>query len=310
MIIGCGATGSNLANILVRAGVGYIKLVDRDFIELNNLQRQIGYNESDIEKPKAVALSEKLKSVNSDIEIEAEVSDFNPANADELVKDIDLILDGTDNMSTRFMINDISIKLGIPWIYSGAIGTYGMTMNILPEGDLPCFRCFLPTPPRPGALPTCDTAGILNTVPPLITAYSGTEALKILMKKEAFKGRLVIADVWEHEFRIVEIRKRNDCKCCVDSDFEFLRIEKCSLCVSLCGREAVQVRPAEFSGEIDFRSLKDQLEKSGSVKITEHTLIFTHSEFKITLFKDGRAIITGVTKENEAISIYSKYIGQ
>ena len=181
VIVGCGATGTNLANTLARAGVGFLRLIDRDFVELNNLQRQMLFDESDIEKPKAQAAVEKLKLINSEIKLEAEVVDFNSSNAEELVTGMDMILDGTDNMSTRFTINDIAVKLGIPWIYSGAVSSYGMTMNILPNENAPCFRCFLPTPPRPGSLQTCDTVGVLNTVPQMITAYAATEAIKLLI---------------------------------------------------------------------------------------------------------------------------------
>jgi adenylyltransferase/sulfurtransferase len=309
VIVGCGATGSNLANTLTRAGVGNIKIIDRDFVELNNLQRQNLFDERDIDLPKSVAAVEKLKLINSDIKLDAEVCDFNASNAEELVRNTDLILDGTDNMSTRFIINDTAIKLGIPWIYSGAVGTYGMTMNIIPGSENPCFRCFLPNLPRPGSLQTCDTAGILNTVPEMITSYAGTEAIKLLLGRPIKPGRLLISDIWEADFRVMNIARRSDCKCCVDNDFEFLTIEKCNLCVSLCGRNAVQVRPAGSSININFIKIKDQLEKLGDVKLTDFTLIFKKDDIAITLFKDGRAIIQGVSEEKDALSVYSKYIG-
>lgn len=309
VIIGCGATGTNLANTLARAGVGYLRLIDRDFVELNNLQRQTLFDEADLEKPKALAAADKLKMINSQIGIDAAVADFNSETAETLISGMDLVLDGTDNMSTRFVINDIALKLGIPWIYSGAISSYGMTMNILPDGTAPCFRCFLPQPPRPGSLQTCDTAGVLNTVPQMITAYAATEALKLLLNEPVKAGRLIIADIWDADFRVVEVAKRKDCRACVSKDFEFLAVESGEVCTTLCGRNAVQVRPAGVTGPVNFNSLKDRLEKSGTVKLTEYTLIFKTDNMKITLFKDGRTIIQGVENESEARGIYSKYIG-
>jgi adenylyltransferase/sulfurtransferase len=309
VIVGCGATGSNLANMLARSGVGHIILIDRDFVELDNLQRQVLFDEADVEQPKAVTAAAKLRAVNSDIILDAHVCDFNASNAEDLVKDADLILDGTDNMSTRFIINDIANKLGIPWIYSGAVGTYGMTMNIPAAEDQPCFRCFLPKQPRPGALQTCDTAGVINTIPQLITAYSGTEALKYLTGHNLEGGKLIISDIWDTDFRVVSIPKVEECPCCSEHNYEFLALEKCNLCTTLCGRNAVQVRPAGHEGEINFKNLQGTLEKVGTVKITDYTLIFKTKEHHITLFKDGRAIIQGVSDESEALSIYSKYIG-
>ncbi len=223
VVIGCGALGSITLNMLVRAGVGRVRAVDRDVVELNNLHRQTLFDEKDIGKPKAIVAAEKLRKVNSEIRIDSVVKDVDHSNIENLIKDMDIVLDGTDNMETRFLINDACVKHGISWIYCGAVGTYGMTMNIIPN-KTPCFRCVFPTL-KAGVLPTCDTVGVLNTVPAIMGAIESTEALKVLLEKNV-STKLLICDVYKQNFSFVKVRKKKNCECCAKQNFEFLNPEK------------------------------------------------------------------------------------
>ncbi len=243
-IIGCGALGTVIASSLVRAGVGRVKIVDRDYIELNNLQRQILFDEEDIarELPKAVAAAERLRKVNSQVEIEPIVADVNPGNVEEIIGDVDLVLDGTDNFETRFLVNDACVKHSIPWVYGAVIVTYGMTMVIIPHRT-PCFRCFLAEMPAPGSTPTCDMAGVLGPAVNIVASLEVTEALKLLIgKEEALHGQLIYVDAWTGTLERLELEKRDDlCPACDLGQFEFLEASVGSYLTSLCGREAVQV---------------------------------------------------------------------
>ena len=207
-IIGCGALGSVAANTLARVGVGHIAIIDRDFVELNNLQRQVLFDEADVGRPKAIAAYEKLKRINSSITLEPVVKDVNHTNIESLIRDVNLVLDGTDNFHTRFVVNDACVKHGIPWIYAAAIGTSGLLMPILPDG--PCLRCLFASPPPAGALPTCDTAGVLSTAPLVVAGWESTEAIKLLLG-EAGESRLAIIDVWEQTFSTLEVGKAAEC---------------------------------------------------------------------------------------------------
>ncbi|MBU1290396.1 ThiF family adenylyltransferase [bacterium] len=309
-IIGCGALGTVVANNLVRAGVGKISIIDRDFVELNNLQRQILFDEDDIGIPKAVAAAEKLKRVNSDVEIEAMVKDLNHMNAEKIMSDVDLVLDGTDNMQTRFLINDVCVKSKIPWIYTAAVGTYGMMMTIVP-GRTPCFRCFLPDVPEPGSLPTCDTAGILNTISAIIASIESTEAIKILLKENITtnaESNLIFYDVWSNTFEKIAVMRDKRCRCCVEHKFDFLNAAKKEIITSLCGRNAIQITPAK-SADISFKSLAERLKRSGEVRFNNFILVFKERDKEISLFKDGRAIIKGTDDEKVARSLYARYVG-
>lgn len=218
LIVGMGGLGSNISNNLVRAGVGRIKIVDRDYVEPDNLQRQILFDEGDIGMRKALAAYKKLKKINSSISIEAKVVDVNYKNIEGLIKGVDVVLDGTDNMETRFVINDACIKNAKPWIYGATIGSVGMSMNILPKG--PCLRCLVKK--IPGSQPTCEAAGILNTVPSVIAAYQVTEAIKILLKNKAVCKDLIRIDVWDRTFNKYKVKKDKNCMCCVKKNFKFL----------------------------------------------------------------------------------------
>jgi len=309
-IIGCGALGTVVANNLVRAGVGKISIIDRDFVELNNLQRQILFDEDDIGIPKAVAAAEKLKRVNSDVEIEAMVKDLNHMNAEKIMRGVDLVLDGTDNIQTRFLINDVCVKSKIPWIYTAAVATYGMMMAIVP-GKTPCFRCLLPDVPEPGSLPTCDTAGVLNTIPSIIASIESTEAIKILLKEKTTinaEGNLIFYDVWSNTFaKVTEIRDKR-CRCCVEHKFDFLNAAKEEIITSLCGRKAIQITPVK-SAAISFKLLAERLKRLGEVRFNNFILVFKERDKEISLFKDGRAIIKGTDDEKVARSLYARFVG-
>ena len=304
IIIGCGALGTGSAEHLVRAGVGDILLVDRDFLELDNLQRQHLFTEADVGEPKALIAEEKLKKINSDITIKGVVDDITPANVEEFIKKRDIIVDGTDNLNIRYIINDACIKNGIPWIYGACVAVNGMMMNILPEG--PCFRCLLPQMPAPGSVPSCDTIGIINTLPSLISALQATEAVKYLTG-ESVTSDLFIVDIWERDFRQVTVSQREDCSCCVDHDYTFLDnvTERVTI---LCGRDAVQVSPVHRES-ISLEDLAHKLEPAGKVILTPHILFFTVDQFTLSIFCDGRAIIKGTNDEKKAKSLYAHYVG-
>ena len=304
-IIGCGALGSVVANTLARAGVGHIAIIDRDFVELNNLQRQVLFDEADVGRPKAIAACEKLKRINSSIIIEPVVKDVNHTNIESLIRDVDLILDGTDNFHTRFVVNDACVKHGIPWIYAAAIGTSGLLMPILPDG--PCLRCLFPSPPPAGALPTCDTAGVLSTAPLVVAGCESTEAIQLLLGK-AKESRLAMIDVWEQTFSTLEVEKAAECVCCGKREFEFLNAEKEEIITSLCGRNAIQITPAT-PGQISLPELAAKLSLLGEVEQTEYILVFRTDGKEISVFADGRAIIKGTDDAKLARSLYARYVG-
>ncbi|MCG2826745.1 MAG: ThiF family adenylyltransferase [Thermoplasmatales archaeon] len=306
VIIGCGALGTTIANNLVRAGIGQIKIIDRDIVEMNNLQRQTLFDEDDIGLPKAQVAVKKLQKVNSKIKLEAVVEDMNNTNIEEIIGGADLVIDGTDNMETRFLINDVCLKHKIPWIYGGAIGTGGMSMNIISD-DTPCFRCVFQVLPEPGVLPTCDTAGVLNTIPSIIASIESTEALKILLGK-TINNKLLTYDVWTHDFQSIKIKKNNECECCVKHNFEFLNAEKKTRITLLCGENAVQITPAKTM-TLSFEEFAQKLQKVGKVEVTEIILKFNVDSYQINIFKSGRAIIYGTNDEKTAKSLYAKYVG-
>lgn len=310
VIVGCGALGSHIANTLARAGVGRIKIVDRDYIELNNLQRQILFDEEDIERglPKAIAAAEKLRKVNSQVEIEPLVADVHHRNVEEIIKDKDLVLDGTDNFETRYLINDACVKHGTPWIYGGAVGSYGMTMNIIPH-QTPCLRCLFVQIPPPGTTPTCETAGILGAVPALIGAIEANEALKLLAGKGRLNEGLIHIDLWENTFETFQVaRQEETCPACGQGKFEFLEAKEVAMVTSLCGRNAVQITPVT-KATISLPALAKRLQAIGEVTFNEFMLRFQVNEYLVTIFPDARAIIRGTSDEAVARNLYAKYIG-
>lgn len=309
-IIGCGALGSSLANNLCRAGVGRLVIADRDYIEINNLQRQILFDEDDIARklPKAVAAAEKLHRINSDVVVEALVEDINADGIESLVQDVELVLDATDNFETRYLLNDASIKFGRPWIYSGVIASYGVTMNILP-GDTACLRCVYPEMPLPGTTATCDTAGILNGIVGAVTGIVSTEALKILLKSDRVSRDMVWMDVWENTSERIELPRQLDCPACGQHTYEFLESLSGRGTTSLCGRDAVQVRSSRRGDTVDLPTLAERLQQVGQVSYNAYLLRFNVDDYEFTVFPDARAIIKGTDDEMVARSLYSRYIG-
>jgi molybdopterin/thiamine biosynthesis adenylyltransferase len=309
-IIGGGALGTALANNLSRAGIGRLVIADRDYIELNNLQRQILFDEDDITRrlPKAVAAAEKLRRINSGVSIEALVEDINTDGIESLVRDVDLVLDATDNFETRYLLNDVCIKYNRPWIYSAVIASYGVTMNILP-GDTPCLRCIFPEMPQPGTTPTCDTAGVLNGIVAAITGVASTEALKILLKDEKVSRAMFWMDVWENTSERLELPRQPDCPACGQHHYEFLDLLNGASSTSLCGRNAVQVRTARHAASLDLPGLAQRLQAVGQVSYNQYLLRFVVDDYELTVFPDARAIIKGTDDAQVARSIYARYVG-
>jgi molybdopterin/thiamine biosynthesis adenylyltransferase len=307
VIIGCGALGTVQASLLARAGTGTIHLIDRDYVEKSNLQRQVLYTEADAAQglPKAEAARRHLLEANSGIQIEAHVSDLNSENAGDLLGSADVLLDGTDNFETRLLVNDYSVRDGIPWIYGAAVGSYGIAMPVMP-GDAACFRCIYPEPPA-GAQPTCETAGVLGPVTSLIGSLQAMEAIKILGgRTESVRRRIFTVDLWHGPLRETRMPPRDpDCPCCGRRDFRWLNGRRAP--VSLCGRNAVQIH--ELGRPLDLAELARQLEGLGTVRSNEFALRFTTGDYEITVFPDGRAIIKGTTDIGVARGIYARYIG-
>jgi adenylyltransferase/sulfurtransferase len=312
-LCGCGALGTVLANALVRAGVGYLRVIDRDFIETHNLQRQVLFDEADVTAnlPKAEAAARKLRLINSQVTIEPIVTDVDRTNIVELVRDADLILDGTDNFEIRYIINDAAVKLGKPWIYGGCIGAHGQTMTIIP-GQTPCLRCVIESAPGPGEGATCETAGVLGTTVNIVASYQATEAIKILAgQSEAINRDLIFIDVWENihkRFSVSRLREKSNCICCVQRKFEWLEGAHGSQTTSLCGRNAVQVSH-RMAGQLDFDALAKQLNALGHVSFNRFMLKFDVDDYQFTVFPDGRAIIKGTSDPDKARTLYAKYIG-
>lgn len=335
-VVGIGALGSVSANLLARAGVGRLRLIDRDFLELQNLQRQALYDEEDVRTnlPKAVAARRRLQKINSEIRIEAEPSDLNAETVDDLLGGIDLVIDGTDNFETRFLINDFSVRDKVPWIYGGAVGTEGLAYVILP-GEGPCLRCLFEEAPRPGEFQTCDTAGILAPVAHWAASFQAMEALKILTgQKQSIERRLMKFDLWKNEFRAIDVgatscaapagrqgpAPTNRCSGCTKQEHPYLSRGKGVRTVTLCGRNAVQIFPGRELlggddparhpyGEIDFQDIARRLSRLGRVQYNQYLLKASIASFEITVFSNGRAIIKGTEDTGQAKSVYAKYIG-
>jgi len=307
-IIGCGALGTIIAAILVRAGIGHIKIIDRDFIEYHNLQRQVLFDEDDIKNqlPKAIAAERHLKKVNSSIDIEGIVADVNYTNIERLTSGTDLILDGLDNRETRFLINDVSLKHRIPWVYGGAISSFGMTMNIIP-GETPCLRCLWHGANEKGLAMTCDTAGVIAPAPFVIGSLQSTEAIKILIGAEDINRDLISIDVWTGAFTHFKIARSSDCPGC-QGKYEFLDAQFGTRTTSLCGQNAVQVLNPGLK-DISFPQLEARLKAVGKVNYSEFMLTFIVDGKEMVIFSDGRAIVKNTSDESLARGLYAKYIG-
>lgn len=315
LLIGCGALGSVLSSTLVRAGVGWLRIIDRDFIQLNNLQRQILFDEDDIAAnlPKAEAARRKLQRINSAVTVEAVVTDVTHRNIETLASGADLLLDGTDNFETRFLINDLAVKTHRPWIYGAVIGSTGLAMPILPN-DTPCLRCVFEQAPPPEMSPTCDTAGVLGPVVNIVASYQASEAIKILTARtEVVIRRLLHFDVWTGRFSLLNVQKaydEGDCPCCKRRQFEYLEGKHGSIATTLCGRDAVQVRPPSEM-RIDFAAIARKLAPVASAepRFNEYMLKAQIGPHELTLFPDGRAIVRGTSRPDEARAFYARYVG-
>ena len=308
-VIGLGALGTVIAGDLTRAGVGFLRLIDRDIVELTNLQRQTLFNEQDAaaQTPKAAAAYEHLVRVNSEIQLEPIVTDVNGMNIESLIRDVDLVVDGTDNAEVRYLINEACHKRRKPWIYGGALGGSGMTMNILP-GDGACFSCFRPVAPAPGSGPTCSSVGVLNMTTGIVASIEACEAVKILTGSPNVRRSLMYIDIWNNGTDYIDISKNPDCPVCSHGRYEFLGKSRGSHTTVLCGRESVQVLPG-VAAQLDFTAVADRLSRSGTVQVTPFMLTYEDPTAAFSLFRDGRAIIKNITDEAAAKSIYAEYIG-
>ena len=301
------------AETLARAGVGRLILVDRDFVEESNLQRQIMFEESDARDrlPKAVAAARRIGRVNSAIQVEPVVADVTFENIEEIIAGVDLVFDGTDNFEARFLINDACVKNGIPWIYAAAVGSYGLTMTIIPD-ETPCLRCVLEAMPEPGSGPTCDTAGVIMPVIGAITAIQCAEGLKLLTgQRDCLHRSLLRLDVWDFEISRLDLSHfgdRDACPACGKREFEFLRGAGRQVTTTLCGRNAVQIGRSGPS-QVDFAQLAERLKSAGEVVYNEFLLRFRVDGYDITVFRDARSIIRGTADPGVARGLYARYIG-
>lgn len=311
VIIGCGALGTAQAEALARAGVGHLRIVDRDFVEASNLQRQTMFTEEDAREhlPKAVACVNHLSEINSEIEAEALIADVNYSNVERIIEGADVVLDGTDNFATRYLINDACVKHQVNWIYGAAVGSYGVTMTVRPHAS-PCLRCiFEEAPPAAGA-PTCDTAGVIMPIIAIVAAVQIGEALKLLTgQDELLHGSLMQFDVWRNEWRRIKLNNPvNDCQTCGLGRYETLEAEAGEFAMALCGRDAVQVNPRR-STRVDLPALAERLRAAGEVQLNDYLLRLRAGEYELTVFQDARAIIRGTTDVPVARSLYARYIG-
>ena len=305
-VAGCGALGTFQAGALARAGVGLVRILDRDYVELSNLQRQWLFDESDVEQglPKAVAAARKIAGINSDVRVEPVVADLVASNVEDFLGDVELILDGTDNFETRYLINDFAVERGLPWVYGAAVGSYGIAMPVLP-GKTACLRCVYPDPPT-GAQPTCETAGVLGTVTALIASLQVSQAIQILCGVEPGR-KITTVDLWSGEIRqVAQPGPVADCPACGRREFPYLTGERRAP-VSLCGHNAVQIH--ERARPLELRDLAARLAPLGSVRANEFALRFEAPPYLLTIFPDGRAIIKGTTDTAIARSLYARYVG-
>ncbi|MDH4109026.1 MAG: ThiF family adenylyltransferase [Gammaproteobacteria bacterium] len=331
LILGCGALGSVAADMLARAGVGHLVIVDRDIVELTNLQRQVLFDERDVDEglPKAAAAKRKIAAINSQVRVTAIVEDINHTNIEHLAVAADILVDGLDNFETRYLANDLAVKSGVPYVYGAAVGTTGMSFPILPHTGgrtawesptnfaTPCFRCLFEEAPPPGTSPTCDTVGVVGPAIGIVANFQVAEALKILTGQYArVSRRLLSLDLWSNELLQLKVDgayEKGDCPCCRQRRFDYLDGAAGSSAAVLCGRNAVQLRHKERPDRVDLRSLARRLRAHGAVQVNEF-LLRAHitdgdKPYEITLFPDGRAIIKGTNEAIVARGIYAKYVG-
>src|SRR5712691_622259 len=314
LLVGCGALGTVLAETLTRAGVGSLRIVDRDFVELTNLQRQVLFDEEDVaaQMPKAVAAAEKLKRINGDVVLEPIVADVDCRNVRELARDVNLILDGTDNFETRFLVNDLSLETGIPWVYGGCIGSHGQVLAVLP-GKTACLRCVIESPPEPGTTETCETAGILGPTVNVIASWQALLAMKILAGHlDEVPRVLTVIDLWDHTFRTLDVsnlRSNGNCPACHRGERLWLSGQAGSRSTVLCGRNAVQVVP-DSAGNLSLDELVEKWRGNGTITRNPYLakLVLNGGELELTVFRDGRAIIRGTSEIAAARALYARYV--
>jgi molybdopterin-synthase adenylyltransferase len=309
VVVGCGAIGAAAANLLVRAGIGRLRILDRDFVEVSNLQRQTLFNEADAQEalPKAVAAERALHAINSDVQVQGVVADLTPKNAQELLSGQSVILDGTDNFETRFLINDFAVKTKTPWIYAAAVASYGLMMAILP-GQTACLACLLDSPEGAGLEETCDTIGVLGPIVNLIASLEVAEAMKILSgSTTALHGRLISCDIWSGHFQSLHPARNPECRVCAKHDFAYLSGDA-QPHITMCGRDSVQIH--ERNRTLNLKALQDRLAPTVSdVRQNGFLLRFLIEPYEMTIFADGRAILKGTKDPAVARSLYAKYIG-
>ncbi len=308
VILGCGALGTAQANALVRAGVGTVRIVDRDFVEESNLQRQMLFDEEDAHAslPKAVAAERKLRQINSGVHVEGIVADADSGNIEEFIEGFHVVLDATDNFETRYLLNDAAVKLGIPWIYGAVVASYAATLTILPERTA-CLACIFPQPPR-GMHETCDTVGVIGPAVSWAAALQSTEALKILLGRESeLHGSLVTYDLWSNHFQQVKTARDPRCSVCVAHRYAYLE-QGGATHVSMCGRNSVQIHQS-VSRALDLAALKVRLERFGPVLANEFLLKCSLDPYELTVFPDGRVIVKGTQDPAVARGLYARYIG-
>lgn len=318
LLVGCGALGSVMADQLVRGGVGWIRIVDRDIVEWTNLQRQVLFDESDARqgRPKPLAAADRLRSINSRVQIDPQPVDLQADNIEHLLRTadgqkVDVILDGTDNLSTRQLLNEISVKHGIPWVYGGCVGTEGRVLGVVP-GKTPCLACIFPDPPDPATLPTCDTAGVLGAAVAVVASLQTTLGLGLLLGE--VPHIMMVLDVWRFRFHTIDVStsRRMDCPVCVHRRFEFLERSGVSTTTRLCGRDTVQVRPRVGGGAQTIDQIAQSLVKAGFVEKHEGFVrcVMPQEGLVLTAFTDGRMLVQGTTDINRAASLYARYLGQ
>lgn len=312
LVVGCGALGCVSADLLVRAGVGHIRIVDRDFVERDNLHRQTLFTETDADAqlPKAVAAAERLAVVNSEVAVESVVADVNASNIRHLAIGADVIVDGTDNFETRYLVNDLAVAHGVPWVFAGCVGAEGQTMAVLP-GVSPCLSCFLPEPPPVAAMPTCETAGVLAPIVSVVAAYQAMEAIKIASgNASAVNPQLTVFDLWNNQVRAInlEASHRGDCPTCGMRQFPWLNGDRGTAITKLCGRNSVQITP-NLAEVLDLAVLAERLKAVGQVTANPYLVRLAVEKYLITIFADGRSLVGGTEDEAEARTVLSKYVG-
>lgn len=315
LICGCGALGCVVADSLVRSGVGFVRLMDRDFVDLDNLHRQVLFDENDAadQLPKAVAAAERLSRVNGDVQIEPVVADLNAGNIRRLADDVDVLVDGTDNFETRYLLNDLAVAANKPWLFAGCVGAEGQMLAIVP-GKTPCLSCIMPEPPPAAAQPTCESAGVLNPIVSVIASLQAMEAIKLLSgNRDQLNPAMTFVDLWQNEIRMVSVAasRSEDCPTCGRREFAWLEGGRGAAVTRLCGRNSVQISssPAADVVAVDLLALASKLQEVGRVTANPYLVRLEVDNYQLTVFADGRTVVGGTDDPAEARTVHAKYIG-